>query len=115
MLKAYNAFDIDGMMATVHPEIEFQNVSDGQVTAAITGAEEFRQLAERAKALFASRCQTITAFAVSETGVSVDIAYEGLLAKDLPNGLKAGQTLKLNGRSQFEFKDGKISRLIDYS
>jgi len=79
-LKSYNAFDIDGMMATVHPEIAFQNVSDGQVTATATGAEAFRQLAEQAIALFTSRCQTITAFAVSETGVSVDIVYEGLLS-----------------------------------
>lgn len=114
-LKAYNAFDIDGMMASVHPDVQFQNVSDGKVTVAAAGTEEFRQIAEQATALFASRCQTVTAFTINEAGASVDIAYEGVLAKDLPNGLKAGQMLKLNGRSQFEFKDGKISRLVDYS
>jgi len=102
-------------MATIHPEIEFQNVLGGQITARAAGAEEFRQLAEQATALFTSRCQTITAFSASETGAAVDIAYEGVLAQDLPNGLKAGQMLKLSGRSQFEFKDGKISRLVDYS
>lgn len=114
-LSAYNVFDIDGMIATVHPEIEFQNVSGDEVTAAAAGAKEFHQLAEQATALFTSRCQTITAFTASEAGAAVDIAYAGVLAKDLPNGLKAGQTLKLKGRSPFEFQDGEISRLVDYS
>jgi hypothetical protein len=34
---------------------------------------------------------------------------------DLPNGLKAGQTLKLKGQSVFRFRDGLIYELIDYS
>ena len=28
-LDAYNAFDIDGMMSVIHPDIEFKNVSRG--------------------------------------------------------------------------------------
>lgn len=114
-LCAYNAFDVDGIMATVHPEIEFQNVSSGQITADAEGAEEFRQLAEQAATLFESRHQVITAFDASEAGAMVNISYEGVLVKDLPNGLKAGQTVRLNGRSEFEFKAGKILRLVDYS
>ncbi|MFE4105839.1 nuclear transport factor 2 family protein [Almyronema epifaneia] len=114
-LSAYNAFDVEAMMATIHPEIEFQNFSGEQVTATAFGAEEFRQLAQQATALFKSRRQVMTTFVAEETGASVDIAYEGVLAADLPNGMKAGQTLRLNGRSEFEFKDGKISRLVDYS
>lgn len=114
-LSAYNAFDVDGMMATVHPEVEFLHVSGGQVAAEASGAEAFRQLAEQATTMFTSRCQSITTFAVSETIAVVGIAYEGRLATDLPNGLQAGQMLKLNGRSEFEFKARKISRLVDYS
>ena len=29
--------------------------------------------------------------------------------------MEAGQTLRLNGRSEFEFKAGKILRLVDHS
>lgn len=114
-LSAYNAFDIDGMMATLHPDIEFENVSGGEVNASASGAGEFRQMAEQATKLFSSRCQTITAFEINEKRALVDIAYEGMLAADLPNGMKAGQTLTLNGRSEFEFKAGKIVRIADYS
>ena len=34
-----------------------------------------------------------------------------ILAAALPNGLRAGERLRLNGQSLFEFKDGKMFRL----
>ena len=114
-LSAYNTFDVDGMMATAHPEIEFENVSGGEVTASASGADEFRQMAEQATTLFSSRRQRVTAFNATPEGASVGIAYEGILAADLPNGMKAGQSLTLNGRSEFEFKAGRIARIVDYS
>lgn len=114
-LDAYNSFDVDGMIATVHSEVEFENVSGGEVNASASGADELRQMAEQATGLFTSRQQTVTAFDPSGEGASIEVAYEGVLASDLPNGMKAGETLKLDGRSEFEFKEGKISRIVDYS
>lgn len=114
-LDAYNSFNVEGMMATVHPEIEFKNVSGGEVNARTSGASEFRQMAEQSKGLFRSRQQTMTAFEATGDGASIEVMYEAILALDLPNGMTAGETLKLNGRSEFEFKDGKISRIVDYS
>ncbi|MEO0538525.1 MAG: hypothetical protein AAF215_32275 [Cyanobacteria bacterium P01_A01_bin.123] len=40
-LDAYNAFDVEEMMSTVHPDVEFKNVSGGEVNAAASGASEF--------------------------------------------------------------------------
>ncbi|MEP0547057.1 MAG: nuclear transport factor 2 family protein [Rhodothermales bacterium] len=112
-IAAYNAFDVAGMMATVHPAVEFENVSDGVVDAGEVGA--FRAMAESATALFASRRQTVTAFDPSGAGASVEVDYEGALAADLPNGMAAGDTLRLAGRSEFEFADGRIVRIRDLS
>ena len=114
-LDAYNSFDVDAMMTTLHPEVEFENVSEGQVNAAASGASEFRQMAEQAKTLFTARRQIVTAFDDDGDGASIAVAYEGVLALDLPNGMRAGQRLKLDGRSEFAFKDGRISRIVDYS
>ena len=47
--------------------------------------------------------------------MTTDIVYEGVLAVDLPNGMKAGEELRINGCSEFEFKDGKIYRITDFS
>jgi hypothetical protein len=43
------------------------------------------------------------------------LKYEGILAQDLPNGIKFVSTINFNGRSQFSFKDGKIWRIADIS
>ncbi|MFB6249557.1 MAG: nuclear transport factor 2 family protein [Salinibacter sp.] len=115
-LDAYNAFDVDGMVEPLHPDVEIKNVSDGEVSAAATGVEEFRTMAEKAAELFASRRQTVTAVETEEGGgVSIDVTYEGTLAQDLPGGVEAGETVQLEGRSTFGFDDGKIARIVDYS
>ena len=114
-IAAYNAFDIDGMMATIHPQVHFENVSDGAVNAAASGAHELRQLAEQSKGLFSSRRQSIQTFESDGDTAVVEVAYEAVLATDLPNGMKAGETLRLDGRSEFVFRDGRIYQLKDYS
>lgn len=45
----------------------------------------------------------------------IEIDFEGVLSSDIPNGPKAGERLKLKGKSVFKFKDGKIVSLSDYS
>lgn len=114
-LAAYNTFNVDAMMETIHPAVEFENVAGGEVNASASGAEAFRQMAEQAAVLFASRRQTVTAFDAEGAGASVVVDYEGVLASDLPDGRKAGEPLRLTGRSAFEFADGQISRIRDVS
>jgi len=46
-VRAYNGFDVEGMMALLHPECSFQNISGGQVTASAAGIRQFRELAEK--------------------------------------------------------------------
>ncbi len=114
-IEAYNGFDVDRMVSMMHPECSFQNVSGGQVHASAEGLAQFRELAESSKALFASRRQTITGYRQEADTVTLEIAYEGVFKIDIPNGPKAGQTLRLNGRSVYEIRDGLIYRLTDYS
>jgi ketosteroid isomerase-like protein len=114
-IAAYNAFDVPGMLALLHPEITFQNVAGGQVTAEAHGIEEFRQLAERAVQLFTSRRQTIRRYVRDGNSVSIEIDYQGVLAAELGPTLRAGDTLRLTGRSTFQFRDGLIARIIDES
>nr|MDQ3389524.1 nuclear transport factor 2 family protein [Gemmatimonadota bacterium] len=112
---AYNGFDVDGMLAVLHPEVEFRNVAGDEVNASASGAEEFRQLAEQSKGLFSSRHQKIIRYRSDGDTAVVDIRYEGVLASDLPNGMQAEKVLRLEGRSEFGFRDGRIDRVTDYS
>jgi hypothetical protein len=114
-MDAYNRFDIDGMVTLLHPNCLFQNVSGQEITASARGLAEFRELAQKSKGLFSSRCQKVLYFESAGARGTVGIAFEGMLRADLPNGLKAGDVLKLEGKSVFEFQDGLIYRLTDYS
>lgn len=114
-LAAYNAFDIPGMLALLDPEVTFENISDGQVTVSARGIEEFRQLAERAATLFSSRRQTIRRYAAEGDEARIEIDYEGVLASDLGAELRAGDALKLAGRSTYQIRDGRIVRIVDES
>ena len=113
-LDAYNHFDVDGMVELVDSEIQFSNVSDGEVNAVTNGLDEFRSLAEQSATLFSSRKQTPVRFQMDNDTVNVDIDFVGILAADMPNA-KAGDTLRVSGRSEYVFRGGSIYRLTDYS
>ncbi|AFY82826.1 nuclear transport factor 2 family protein [Oscillatoria acuminata] len=114
-LAAYNAFDIDGMVALLSPDVRFENYTGGELTASTTGVEAFRQLAEQSKVLFSEREQHITKVTFREESVVAEIAYCGCLAVNIPDGPAAGTVLNLKGQSEFAFQGGKISQIIDRS
>ena len=114
-ISAYNTFDIDRTMSLLHPKVEFKNVAQGEVKTKTIGVDEFRALAEQSKTLFESRKQTIHRCNISQNKASVEISFKGVLANDLPNGMKSGSIINLNGRSQFSFANGKIVRIVDIS
>ena len=114
-LSAYNQFDVEGMLALMHPDVEFRNVAAGEVTVSSHGREEFRALAERAATLFASRRQTVREYGDDGELAWIIVDYEGVLAADLGPELQAGTTLRLSGRSTFELRDGLIVLLVDES
>jgi len=114
-VKSYNDFDIDGMVKNLSENVVFENISNGKVNLRTEGLREFIKQAESAKHYFKQREQTVKSWEFSDSKVSIAINYEAILAIDLPNGLKTGDTLKLKGKSEFQFENGKISSIADKS
>lgn len=114
-IDAYNRLDVDGMLATLHPQVSFQNVTAGVTTVHTQGIEEFRRLAQSTLPLFARRRQTVTAYSEKDGVAHVAIAFEGVFALDLPNGARAGQWVALNGHSEFRVHDGRLIHIADIS
>ena len=114
-LDAYNHLDVERMIELVHPDIEFKNISRGEVDAIASGLKDFRALAEQSAQLFSSRRQTATKLELDNEVASVEITFTGVLAIEMPSGMKAGETLQVTGRSEFMFGDEKIYQLTDYS
>lgn len=114
-IDAYNRMDIPSMLLTVHPNVEFENISRGSVNVSTRGVAELKACAEQSLSLFSERHQTILSFDVTETGAVASIGFRAIVANDLPNGPKKGQVVHLTGRSEFEFLDGTISKITDIS
>ena len=114
-IEAYNSFDIAGMLACLSNDIEFKNISYGEVNAHINSKAEFEMLANMSVSAFESRKQTITRFMTVGEITMVEVDYEAIVATDLPNGWKAGQELSFSGASAFELRGDKIMRIIDQS
>lgn len=114
-IEAYNTFDIDAMLSLFHSGCQFENYNGNQLTASANGLSELRKMMEQGRDIFSSRKQTVTEFVFEVEIAVVEISYKGRLKVDLPNGLKAGNELNLQGCSKFEFQDGLIKNLKDYS
>ncbi|MBD2724365.1 nuclear transport factor 2 family protein [Hymenobacter armeniacus] len=114
-IAAYNRFDVDGMLAPLHDDVVFQNIADGAVNLTTTGKESFRQQAEQALPYFSQREQRATEWQVTDDQVEVAIDYTGVAALAFPNGLKPGDTLRLQGKSVFRFAHGQIISIQDIS
>lgn len=114
-IRAYNSFDIDGMLSNVHDNVRFENISDGEVNLTTNGIVELKKQAEQAKKIFKEREQKITGIRFSKDQVEIDIDFKGIVAVDFPNGIKTGDVFELKGRSVFRFRDNKIIEIKDIS
>ena len=112
-VRAYNNFDIDKMMADMDDDVKFENIADGVVTLSLEGKDALKVQAGNAKNLFKKRKQTITHYSFGKDYVEIRVNYSAIVAIDLPEGIKAGDSLELKGRSIFMFKDNKIIELKD--
>lgn len=114
-VKAYNNFDVEGMLKDLAPTVKFENISNGEVNMTLNGIDALREQAQQATQLFESREQIIRSFKHDGNQTEIEIDYNAVLAVDLPNGLKKGDILNLKGQSVFAFEGDKIVGIKDIS
>ncbi|GLQ45153.1 hypothetical protein GCM10007862_02040 [Dyella lipolytica] len=114
-IDAYNRMDVAAMLTTMHREVIFENYAGGTLTVRTIGIDELRHLAESSRHLFSARRQTITGYSEAVGTAHVQILFEGTFAIDLPNGVRAGQSIVMNGRSEFRERDGLLIHIADHS
>ncbi|KAA3440745.1 nuclear transport factor 2 family protein [Rufibacter hautae] len=112
---SYNHFNVEGMVRDFDEAVVFENIANGETNLSLTGLQAFKAQAEQAKNYFSSRKQTITSLNHQGNQTEVNIAYSAILATDLPNGMKKGDELTLQGKSVFTFSGDKIIKLADIS
>lgn len=114
-IRCYNARDIDGMLDCVTEDVIFENISNTGQTMRLEGREAMADVARLSGNAFSYRRQKILNFVHAGDHASAEVAFEAKAAVDLPNGVKAGDMLHLQGASFFELRDGLLCRIADYS
>ena len=103
-IQSYNSFDIDKMLSLFTEDCIFENISNSSPPLKVVGIRELEKTARGSSKLFKERQQKIVNQVFADNRAAVRIEYNAVLASDLPNGMKAGQTLNLQGASFFEFE-----------
>lgn len=114
-IDAYNARDMDTMLACVTEDVVFENISNTGKSLRLDGKLMMRQVAEVSGNAFAYRRQRLISLVTGENKAAAEIEFEARAAVNLPSGIKAGETVRVRGASFFEFRDGLLSRIADYS
>lgn len=114
-IDAYNSKDVAGMLACVTDDVVFRNMTGGAVNMEIYGKSSLEEIAEKTKGLFKVRNQTVKNINFMTERTRVDIRFEAVFAMTLPNGVKKGDKMKMDGYSEYDFRDGLISYIADCS
>lgn len=114
-IQSYNARDIEGMLDCVTEDVIFENISNTGQSMRLEGRELMGQVAELSGNAFSYRRQRMVNLVIGTGKAAAEIEFEGKAAVDLPNGVKAGEAVKIRGASFFEFRGRLLSRIADYS
>jgi hypothetical protein len=114
-IDAYNRFDIDAMLALMSEDVRFSNIAGGKINGETAGKRELEQLARQSAELFRTRTQWLKSINVTGEKVITEIDFSAVLAKDMPNGLKTGDAISMQGKSEFVLKGGLIASIVDES
>jgi ketosteroid isomerase-like protein len=114
-IASYNARDIDGMIDCVTEDVVFENISNSGQSMRLDGKDMMRQVADLSGNAFSYRRQRLVNVVTGAGKAAAEIEFEGKAAVDLPNGIRAGETVKIRGASFFEFRGNLLCRIADYS
>ena len=114
-IQNYNDRDIEGMLDCVTEDVVFENISNTGQSMRLEGRDQMGEVAQLSGNAFSYRRQRLVNLIIGTGKAAAEIEFEGKAAVDLPNGVKAGETIKIRGASFFEFRGRLLSRIADYS
>jgi ketosteroid isomerase-like protein len=107
-VDAFNRKDVSGMLQCVHRDITFSSDISGARMCEIHGIDDFADVVQLTTEMFEDRHEQCLSFDVEGDTAHASMLLIGVLAEDLPNGLRAGQRVSCSGRTEFDFLDGTI-------
>jgi len=108
-VHAFNAFDLEGMITFLHPDVRLITIVDGNVICHVEGLEGVRSHEFNESARCSSRKKTIMECYARGEQVVLELSYSCVLAANQPDGLKVGDTVTLEGIVEVDFIEDRIS------
>lgn len=112
-VHAFNAFDLEGMISFLHLDARLITIVDGDVICSVDGIDGVHSHEFTESARCSSRKKTIMECYERGGRVVLELSYSCVLATDQPDGLKAGDTVTLEGIAEVAFIDDKISEVAE--
>jgi ketosteroid isomerase-like protein len=114
-ITCYNSKDISGMLECVTDDVVFENISNTGQSMRFEGRDAMAEIAQLSGNAFSYRRQKILNLIEDGEKACAEVSFEAKAAVDLPTGAKAGDMIQVRGASFFEFRNGLLSRIADYS
>ncbi|MBN1948065.1 MAG: nuclear transport factor 2 family protein [Bradymonadales bacterium] len=114
-LQAYNALDIEAMLATLSEDVVFENHTNNGDSIRSVGRAALEILARQTADVFSARSQTVMDAVVESDRVAILVDYKATVARNLPIGWQADQQIEIKGASFFTLRDGLITQIVDLS
>lgn len=112
-IHAFNGFDVEGMMAALHPDAYYLVIHDGDVSCRAEGADELRSAFLQEGGRCSSRKKTVMEYYEKGEQVVLELSYSCVLAHEQPDGRVAGDTLTWEGIGEVTLSEDRIARLIE--
>jgi|GEM_PF-4966598 archaellin len=119
VLKYLNSFsnsDTQALYSLLDRDVVFKNIVNNETATETKGIENFINIFKESDSLFESKKKTMITIAVEENLAAVEIFFDGILASDLSESAKKGDSVRIEEFTEFEFSDkGFITSVTDYS
>lgn len=110
-VEAYNAKDIDKMLADVTQDVMFRHYCDAGVLFKAHDKASFEAALREDASAFAQRSHAVKTSMTMLGSTVLTTQFEAVVAKDLSNGWKAQQDITLPAAAEFQFRAEKIANI----
>lgn len=112
-LAAFNARDVEGMLAALSDNIRFRNIENDDVNVDIIGLMAFEHLARESAAAFRTRSLTPSGVIIAGPHIAFNAHFVGVLDRAAGEALKAGQNIEMDGQSYIRVEHDFITEITD--
>lgn len=114
-IDRYNADDVEGMLACCADDVSFETVANLGGASRFDGKEDMRDILSATMRAFRNRCHTLSSLICDGDRAAAETVFSGVATAQLAHDVREGDEITIRGVTIFEARDGRLTRVCDYS